>query len=363
MKKFHLLLAVLLVASMTLAACQPAEEPIVEPTEEIQPTEEPVATEPPAPALGTAEHPIKMLWVPSGEAEAILTGGEALAAKLLEVTGYHFVVSVPTSYAATIEELCASPDDSMAFIPGLGYVLANQLCGVQVQAKAIRFGLDWYAAEFVVLRDSAFQTVADLNGAKWATASLASTSGYLYPLLMLTTEGATPSEIVESGSHDAAMLAVYNGEADFATAYYTPPLVDGVSLGIGSLDAPDVPADLIDSCANTAEDKDIACGNWIVKDARRTLRKVVPDTIQRLRILAVTVPLPNDTLSFGANFPAEVSDNILQALYDWAASDAEGFATVFTAYSWTSIVPAEDSEYDPIRLAVQNAGYVLEDLK
>jgi len=48
---------------------------------------------------------------------------------LNEATGLTFEVSVPTSYAATIEEMCASPTDTMAFIPGLGYAIASQLCG------------------------------------------------------------------------------------------------------------------------------------------------------------------------------------------------------------------------------------------
>ena len=48
-----------------------------------------------------------------------------MAKALNEATGLTFEVSVPTSYAATIEEMCASPTDTMAFIPAFGYVLAN----------------------------------------------------------------------------------------------------------------------------------------------------------------------------------------------------------------------------------------------
>ena len=59
---------------------------------------------------------------------------------LEEATGLTFEVSVPTSYAATIEEMCAAPDRTMGFIPGLGYVLATNLCGVEVGFNAVRFG-------------------------------------------------------------------------------------------------------------------------------------------------------------------------------------------------------------------------------
>ena len=55
-----------------------------------------------------------------------------MADTLNKATGLNFDVKVATSYAATIEEMCASPSDTMGFIPGLGYVLANARCGVDV---------------------------------------------------------------------------------------------------------------------------------------------------------------------------------------------------------------------------------------
>ena len=90
--------------------------------------------------LGTAENPIKVLFVPSVDANVIVTGGEIMADALKEATGYEFEVSVPTSYAATVEEMCASPDDTMGFLPPQPYVFANELCGVDVSSKAVRRG-------------------------------------------------------------------------------------------------------------------------------------------------------------------------------------------------------------------------------
>ncbi|NTW03452.1 MAG: hypothetical protein HGA19_19620, partial [Oscillochloris sp.] len=56
-------------------------------------------------------------------------------------------------YAATIEEMCASPTDTMAFIPAFGYVLANDLCGVDVAFKAVRYGYPVYWAKYIVATD------------------------------------------------------------------------------------------------------------------------------------------------------------------------------------------------------------------
>ncbi len=312
--------------------------------------------------IGTAEHPIKVLFVPSVDAAEIIAGGEILAATLKEATGLEFEVSVPTSYAATIEEMCASPTDTIGFIPGLGYVLANQLCGVDVAAKAVRFGYDWYAAMVVVQRDSDIQTLEDLDGKKWAYPDPGSTSGYLYPLYMFQQAGVTPGETLEAGGHTGVIRAVYNGEADFGTAFYSPPIVDGVPIAWEPGDPPDVPEELLESCALTEDKKTIMCGNFEPRDARRNLREEAPDVMQKLRILAVTPKIPNDTLSFGPEFPEALRQQIMDALFAFAENDPEGFATAMAAYDWTGIVAAVDEEYDPIRQAVEAAGFTLEDL-
>ncbi len=372
MKKLFALVSLLVAVVMLFAACTPAPTPTpVAVTEEPPAPTEPPATEPPLPELGSLERPIKILFVPSVDNAAIVTGGEMLHQALHEATGYYFTVSVPTSYAATIEEMCASPDDTMGFIPGLGYALANQLCGVDVGAKAVRYGLEWYAAQFLVLRDSPYQTLADLNGKKWAYPDGASTSGYMYPLYMLQQAGVTPSETVEAGSHDAVVRAVYNGEVDFGTTFWSPANVTqgdgsvvslGVTLGVDSLNEPDIPADLVESCAVSDDGKKVTCGTYEVRDARRNIRSEAPDVIQKVRILAVTTAIPNDTLSFGPEFPADVRQAILDALFAFATNDPEGFAEAFKSYSWTNVLPATDAEYDPIRFAIQAAGVSLENL-
>ena len=67
--------------------------------------------------LGTDANPIEVFFVPSVEAQVITTGGEVMAAALEKATGLKFKVSVPTSYAATVEAMCAAPGSSIGFIP------------------------------------------------------------------------------------------------------------------------------------------------------------------------------------------------------------------------------------------------------
>ena len=229
----------------------------------------PEPTEEPMPAVGSPEHPIKVLFVPSVDANIIVTGGEVMADALNEATGLTFEVIVPTSYAATIEEMCASPTDTMAFIPGLGYAIASQLCGVDVAFKAIRFGYPVYWAEYIVARDSEFQTLADLEGATWGYGDQGSTSGYMVPAVELAEAGITPGEQVQTGGHNQTVTAVYNGEVDFGTVFYSVPLTpEGAPSSpmmtiVAGRDHPlnmyEIPAEVIPNCAPDAEGKKLLC--------------------------------------------------------------------------------------------------------
>jgi len=313
--------------------------------------------------IGTADNPIQVLFVPSVAAEDIIAGGDVLKQTLENATGLVFEVGVPTSYAATVEEICAARDRTIGFIPAQAYVLANDLCGVNIALKAKRFGYTEYWAEYLVPRDSSAQSLEDLAGLTWAYPDAGSTSGYLVPSGTFANMGITPGDEVEAGGHTAVVRAVYNGEADFGTAYFSPatdssgnPLWDGTSAGA------DVPADLIDSCGLDA-DGHVACGtDYIVRDARANIGEENPDVIQKVRILAVSDPIPNDGVAFGPDFPADLQTQIVDAITAFAADDPEGFATAFDAYSWNGVAVATDSDYDAIRAIVQALGITVNDL-
>lgn len=379
MRKSHslyLALAVLIIASFVLGACQqqaPATTEVVivevpttvpeEPEEVVEPTDVPEPTEEPEAGIGSPEHPIKVLFVPSVDANVIVTGGEVMAEALKEATGYEFEVSVPTSYAATIEEMCASPEDTMAFIPAQGYVIANQLCGVDVEFKAVRRGWGVYWTQFIVARDSDIQSFEDLEGKTWAYPDAGSTSGFLFPSAMFKEMGIEPGETLEAGGHPQVVRAVYNGEADFGTTYFSAPAKPEGEEPWKEGDNPDIPDELIEECG-VSEDDRLVCGGWEVLDARATMRTEAPDVVQKVRILGLTDAIPNDTLSFSPDFPQELRAEISQALIDFSQTPEwnesigkEDF------YGWSGIEPATDEEYDPVRLLVDFAGVTIETLQ
>lgn len=372
-KSLYLLFAVLTVTALAITACGPATPapteapPTAVPPTAVPPTAVPTATEVPPPAIGSPEHPIKVLFVPSVDANIITTGGQVMADALNKATGLTFEVTVPTSYAATIEEMCASPTDTMAFIPGLGYAIASQQCGVDVAFKAIRFGYPVYWAEYIVARDSKYQTLADLAGAKWGYGDQGSTSGYMVPTVELKAAGITPGEQVQTGGHNQTVTAVYNGEVDFGTTFYSVPLnpdgkpvfsYDDYVAGKVTPDMYELPADVIKDCAPDAEGKKLLCDGWRVLDARANIRTEAPDVMQKVRILAVSQAIPNDTLSFGPEFPADVRSQIEDALVAFSKTEDWG-KSIGSAdfYGWSGIAPATDAEYDTVRAMVEATGY------
>jgi phosphonate transport system substrate-binding protein len=372
-KSLNILLALMVILVLVVSACAPATEapteaPMTEaPTEAATeaPTEAPTeaATEAPAQEIGSPDHPIKVLFVPSVDANVIVTGGEIMAEALNEATGLTFEVSVPTSYAATIEEMCASPTDTMAFIPAFGYVLANDLCGVDVSFRAVRRGWGVYWTMFVVGRDSDIQSLEDLEGKKWAYPDAGSTSGYLVPFVQLKEAGITPGETLEAGDHPGAVRAVYNGEADFATAFYSPWAAPEGAEPWAVGDDPEVPVD-VSTCGLNEDASQLLCEGYRVLDARANIREEFPDVVQKVRILSLSPDIPNDTMSFAPEFPAELRTQIEEALLAFA--ETEAWSTSIGSedfYGWSGLEPASDADYDFVRLLVAESGTTIESLR
>ena len=319
--------------------------------------------------LGSEERPIKVLFVPSVDVDQIISGGAVLADALTEATGLNFEVSVPTSYAATIEEMCASPEDTIGFIPAQGYVLANNRCGVTVGAAAVRFGLSWYAAQFVVPADSDATSLEDLAGATWCIPDFGSTSGYLYPSAAFAEAGVEPGEIVEAGGHSNSMLAVYNGDCDFATAFFSPPLLPNFERSwTYGVDDPEIWREAGVSPERTEEGRtfvngDPADGGYRILDARSSVTDTAPDIFDQTTILALTDQIPNDTISFGPEFPLNTANTIVDALIDFTASDACAQSICSEEfYNWTGLEAVTDSFYDPVRSAMDSLGITEEDI-
>lgn len=340
--RLFLIFGLTVIAGITLAAC-------------AQPT--------PEPELGSAEKPIKVYFVPSVEVDTIVTGGEALRQALTAATGYEFEVFVPTSYGAFVEGFCAEPEDAMGFPATTAYVVANARCGVDAALLASRYGDPFYYSGIIVPRDSAAQTISDLDGLTWGYTDAISTSGFIVPTMWLPAEGVTPLSSLATGGHTQAVLAVYNGDVDFGTVYFNPPQpVEGSDVEKWEYGDPvePYPDDMADCYVN--EDFDLFCGDWEIKDARDRIAETSPDVIEKVRLLAISSPIPNDCLAFAPEFPADLRAEIVQAIMDLQEDEEMWEVTLEEIYNYSSMDPTTDATYDVVRDMLEAGGISMEDL-
>ena len=311
--------------------------------------------------LGSEENPIQVYFVPSAEAQTLIEGGEVLREALAAATGLNFEVSVPTSYAATIEAMCASTGNSMGFIPAAGYVIGSARCGLEVEAAAVRFGWPVYWTQYLVARDSDIYTFGDLEGKSWAYPDAGSTSGFIVPSVELQDAGIEPGERVEAGGHNQAVLAVYNGEVDFATSYFSPPRMPGADWNFGDLPEP---FDLTVDESYINDEGRLFVGDIRIMDARSSVRDTAPDVVDKVRILRISDPIPNDTMSFGPDFPTELRQEIMDALIAFSETDDWEMSALGSedGYSWSTLEPVEDSLFDSVRLQFEILGLTEEDV-
>jgi phosphonate transport system substrate-binding protein len=106
------------------------------------------------------------------------------------------------------------------------------------------------------------------------------------------------------------------------------------------------------------------CEGYRVLDARANIREEFPDVVSKVRILSLSPDIPNDTMSFGPEFPAELRAQI-EAAFSYFAKTEKWAQSIGSEdfYGWSGIEPATDAEYDFIRLMVASSGVTIESLK
>jgi len=199
MKKVTYLLFILIIASLALSACGPAE-------------------------LGSEKNPIIWAVVPSGETDRVVSGFEEVADMIYDETGLVVEPFVATEYAGVIEAMCSDPPKAhMASLATFSYILASEKGCADVGLVAVRFGSPAYNGQIFVRADSDIESVSDLAGKTICRPDPLSTSGWIIPSITLKAAGIDPdadlAQIVDAGSHDASVAGVYNGDCDAGTSY------------------------------------------------------------------------------------------------------------------------------------------------
>ena len=172
--------------------------------------------------LGTEKNPIIMQFVPSGDTEEIVAGGEEIAAMIKDKTGLVVQANVGTDYAA-VREAMGTGKVHIGWLNTFNYVLAAEKYGVDAALVTVRYGSSSYKGQIVIRADSGIASLDDLKGKVMCWVDTGSTSGYVIPRIMLAANGVDPdadfASTTEAGSHNNVVAAVYNGECDAGATY------------------------------------------------------------------------------------------------------------------------------------------------
>ena len=260
-----------------------------------------------------------MSFVPSGDPQDIIASGDTLAQMLTDATGLTVQSTVGTDFSSVREAMCAG-QAQIGWLNTFNYVMAAEQCGVDAALVTSRFGATTYAGQIIVRADSGIETLQDLKGKVMCWVDPASTSGYIIPRIMLAAEGIDPdtdfAETIEAGSHNNVVTQVYNGDCDAGATF---------------------------------------------SDARTGIEEEFPDVLEKVIVLANTSDIPNDSVAFIADFPADMREQIVTALLDIAGTP-EGQEALNTLYNIEGLQASSDAFYDTFRADLSRAGINIEEL-
>ncbi|MCS6966147.1 MAG: phosphate/phosphite/phosphonate ABC transporter substrate-binding protein [Candidatus Kapabacteria bacterium] len=264
--------------------------------------------------LGTVGRPIRLMLVPSVDAQKVTQSAEALVRFLRQYTGYWVEASVPTSYITVVEAFGAGKAD-IAAMNAFSYLLAHERYQVRAVLRVVRrHGELSYRGQIIAHVSSGIQNIRQLSGKRMAYVDPASTSGYILPKALLEREGIRPAEEVFAMRHDNVVTMVYQRQVDAGATYYSPP--------------------------------DPSTGE--IRDARARVLPQFPDVVQKVRILALTDSIPNDPIVLRADLPERIAERLVRGLLAFQET-AEGRRALFEIYSVEGFAPVQDSDYDGLR--------------
>lgn len=313
-----MLVLTLAIAGLSFAGGKQEEKPTQTEMEKEEPAPK---KESKAPPLGSEENPIIWSFVPSGEMERVASGAREVADMLNDETGLYFDTNVATEYAGVIEALSSDPPGAhMASLATFAYVMAADRGVAEAALVSVRYGSPTYNGQIIAGAGTGISAIEDLEGKTFGRPDPLSTSGWIIPMLTLRAAGINPDsdmKVVDAGSHDSVVAAVYNGDVDAGACYV---------------------------------------------DARNTIEEENPDVMEKVMVIAVTKDIPNDGVQFHPSIPQDTRNKIVDALLTIASTE-EGVNALKTAYSWTALEKRGDEFYDPFRQVLQASGLDITELQ
>src|SRR4029077_15500825 len=269
-----------------------------------------------APGSALAADGLHLVLTPSQKPTDLLATGDEFAKVLTKLSGIPVRVTVASDYAAVIEALRNRTAD-LAFVHPVGYVLASREAKATIVVRNLWHGKSSFTSRIYVRKDSGIKTLEDLRGKTMAFVDPASSSGYIYPMVLLIQKGLVKNrdpktffrEVTFAGSHDASMRALLNGHVDAIASF------------------------------------DMAREQYLKDPAER----------ERLAFVAETPPIPEAGIAAREKLDPAIFAKVREALLKIGGPTHA--ALLKRLYDIDGFEPAEDREYDPVRAAIDLLGY------
>jgi len=315
---------------------------------------------------GTKDDPYRLILVPSTDVAVVASTGDAIAAALTKITGLEIQAFMTPDIPAAISEYSTADGDVFGFLSTAAYLdavvetlaVTGEYCDFPL--ISVRNGYIGYWTGYYVRRNSGIETFADLDGKTWGYPYPGSTSGFKVPNAELSNAGITVGGTLETGSHNASLVALYNGDVDFITAFFSPPQAPVTlrQLGIQWEENMDPETGIWNSAPADTHGETVGriTGDlaWYVKDVREAflLDGTYPDVIEKISIVALSSVIPNDGVSFVPGFPAADKAKIVAAIKSFILTK-EGNALFSNPnfYAWDNVQDTTDAIYDVYRQA------------
>ena len=236
-------------------------------------------------------------FVPSQNADTLEAKAKPLEKLLSKKLGIPVKVSVSTNYNTIVEAMKSKKVD-VGFLPPTAYTLAHDQKAADLLLQAQRYGVNEDgSSNKKLVKDYKSEILVKKN----------STAGYTFPIATIKKDAGIDAtkdmKIVNMKGHDQAVISLLNGDVDAAAVF---------------------------------------------QDARNIVKKDQPNVFKDTKILKLTKPIPNDTISVRPDMNKDFQDKLKKAFKD-IAKTKEGHKIISEVYSHEGYTDAKDSDFDIVR--------------
>lgn len=266
------------------------------------------------------EKPLVMGLVPISNSEKLIEETAPLHNMIAKKVGKNVEGFIATNYIGVVEALGTGTVD-FALIPPFAYILANKKHGSEALLTSLNKDNEpGYYSIIIARNDRGIEKVSDLKGKKIAFVDPSSTSGYIFPAVILMDNGINIENDIKyqfAGGHDKALQLLINGDVDAIGTY---------------------------------------------ENAFKKFSKEFPEIETKTKILQKSDLIPGVTLTVSSKVDPETKEKI-KAAFASVVEDKEMQDLMMKLFGLYGFQEADKNNYDNIRVKLEKLGIDIEKVK